>query len=80
VNILFQETSSQELGVWSDNDKEKGWEDELLLDEGEVIQSTETVMKENRKQERNSRRQTNNYIRSQQRTALYGPSLGVKQS
>lgn len=70
----------EELGTWNDdNDKQSCWEEELLMDEGELIQATETVIKENRKKERYSRRQTNNSIRAQQRTAMTGPSLGIKQ-
>lgn len=72
-------TLEQELGTWSDDrESQTCWEDELLMDEDNLLQATVSVIKENRKKERNNRHQANDNLRAQQRTLLTGPSLGVK--
>lgn len=79
--LYLQDVNLEELGTWNDDRDNQGcWEDELLMDEGSLLQATESVIKENRRKERNNRRQANNNLRAQQRTLLVGPSLGIKQN
>lgn len=80
--MLLQELNVLgDLGNWNEGDLREGWEAELSLDEGHLINETKVAMKEKRMKEREFRRKTQIAVRAQQRTLVgnTSPSLGIKQ-
>ena len=67
-----------ELGVWSEDEGEDGWEDELAPDEGRVMQYSQETMKKKKAYEREKRRKAQEVLRTQQRTNSNSLRLGTR--
>lgn len=63
-----------ELGELS---SDQGWEEELILDEGHVIQASNNAVKEKRRLERDVRRQAQDALRVHKKMNS-NPTLGIK--
>ena len=67
-----------ELGAWSENGHGQGWEEELTVDEDHIVHASRVAIKEKRRMERECRRQAQDTMRAQKKTALSHPTLGTK--
>lgn len=69
-----------ELGAWSEDEGEDGWEDELAPDEGHLIQYSQEAMKRKKAHEREKRRKAQEALRNQQRINNSSLRLGTRVS